>query len=559
MAPRGQIALSRINDDAKRKASLRKRQGGILKKVSELSILCSAEAAVVMYSPDNNQFKVWPSESEARATIKKFMSLPEEVRKKNSHTARSFLEEKCRKKKNKALRLMKRNEEKYVGALVVSIYNGKRRFEDVDAEEKKKVISAVDKKKEELIAHIQKLKRKEQQTLHSPQVLLPAVNMALGKRARSGININGLMAGRDFNSPAAAHEELMNISAKRREMTRRLHEPTYLGGMNQRAPRQPEALSRDVQMPPSIQMANGLDMNYLARGRNFSSPASLTYGQLMNFRANSLSMTQNLHGLTNFSGQHPFTSNLSMEHPSLSTVPANSLNMTQSLHGPTVFSAGSVPNTSNYSLISPCTRVHIGEENFGMMKQHAHLPSLPLDYTLMNQSSNRFHMTDMLSEQMNFGEMMQQCLDKNKNELAIASLRTFIEDCEAEGLIQRGHPPQTLELPRRLGVPPTPHIQHEASSSNMIGDECGWNIVSNIVSTPATTTLDQITYGSDFRWNGLPASAELGQFNFDDGMRDVGWVDEDTAFEFGNAPPSHMMEPAQESLNFQMPSSSYLN
>lgn len=71
-------------------------------------------------------------------------------------------------------------------------------------------------------------------------------------------------------------------------MTRRLHEPTYLGGMNQRAPRQPEALSRDVQMPPSIQMANGLDMNYLARGRNFSSPASLTYGQLMNFRGMTL-------------------------------------------------------------------------------------------------------------------------------------------------------------------------------------------------------------------------------------------------------------------------------
>ncbi|KAK1389733.1 hypothetical protein POM88_017911 [Heracleum sosnowskyi] len=556
MAPRGKIVLARINKETKRRASLRKRQPGLLKKVSELSTLCNVEAAVLVYSPGDNQPKVWPSTSEARATISNFLSRPELERIANSHTAKSFMEEKCMKLKNKAQRMTKMNEERVVKALITSLYTGKTRIQDLDSEQQKKLSAGIDKKEKDLLKNIQRLSGKEQQAFYLPEVLPPAVQMPQVSQAGSNLNMNCLARGRNFPSPAVAHEQLMNIrgmthlaplplslpthnplvmspydsAANRHDMTRRLYGQTHLGCMMQRASRQSQTLP--PALPPLIQVASEINMNNLSSGKNFPSPTAAAHGRHINLRSmtrratspiplslptpnplvmspgnsavSSFDMTQSLNGQGNFGSmmQHPLPSTSSMPPPALSAMP-------------TVFSAGSVPYMSDYTLINASTRAHIVEGNFGIMKQHALPPSLPLDYSLLHPSSNRLHMTGRLEKQINFGGTMQHSLDTTDNGLINASFRKFTEDGDFGEMIQHG---MHLELPRRLGLPPTPRTEYETSGANMFSDE----------------------YGSNTGRFPTPATAALDDSNLDGGMSNAGWPDADTAYEVRNAPPSNI-------------------
>nr|GEZ57458.1 agamous-like MADS-box protein AGL80 [Tanacetum cinerariifolium] len=61
-------------DPKARKATLRKRKDGLLKKMDELKILCDVDACLVMYeTPDADApAEVWPCHSEAVRVIEKF-------------------------------------------------------------------------------------------------------------------------------------------------------------------------------------------------------------------------------------------------------------------------------------------------------------------------------------------------------------------------------------------------------------------------------------------------------------------------------------------------------
>ncbi|KAK1559187.1 hypothetical protein Q3G72_011668 [Acer saccharum] len=61
---RKKVKLCYIADDSTRKVTFKKRKKGLLKKVSELSILCGIDACAIVYSPYNNQPDVWPSHHE---------------------------------------------------------------------------------------------------------------------------------------------------------------------------------------------------------------------------------------------------------------------------------------------------------------------------------------------------------------------------------------------------------------------------------------------------------------------------------------------------------------
>lgn len=558
MAPRGKIVLSRINNDAKRKASLRKRQPGLLKKVSELSTLCNAEAAVLICSPGNNRPKVWPSTSEARATISNFLSRPELERMANSHTAKSFMEEKCMKQKNKAQRLTKMNEERNVKALITSLYTGKTRIQDLDSEQKKKLNASINKKEKDLLKNIQRLTVKEKQASRLPQVLPPAVQMPQVSQAGNGLNMTHLAPPPPLSLPT--HNPLVmspyDSAANRHDMTKRLYGQTHLGGMMQRPHHQPQTLP--PALPPLVQVANGLNMNSLSSGKNFPSPAVAAHGRHMNHRSmireapsptplslptpnplvmspdnstvSSLEMTQSFNGQGNLG-------RMMQHHQPSSSMPPPALSAT-----PIVFSAGSVPKMSDYSLISASTRVHIGDSNFDIMKQHTPPPSLPLNYSLIHPSSNRLRMTGGPDEQMNFIGMVQHSLDTDDNGLINASFRKLTDDGNFGEMIQHGPPHLPPELPRRLGLPPTPPTDYKASGSNMFGNEYGWNTVR--FPTPATTTLEQSNFGNDNRWNMngflAPATAALDESNLDGGMRNARWVDADTLYDVRNAPLSNL-------------------
>ncbi|KAK8947111.1 Agamous-like MADS-box protein AGL80 [Platanthera zijinensis] len=69
---RKRTRLAYIAGTAARNATLRKRRLGLLKKVSELSILCDVPACAVIYAPNETQPEVWPSAEAARGLLRQF-------------------------------------------------------------------------------------------------------------------------------------------------------------------------------------------------------------------------------------------------------------------------------------------------------------------------------------------------------------------------------------------------------------------------------------------------------------------------------------------------------
>ncbi|KAI3915490.1 hypothetical protein MKW92_030272 [Papaver armeniacum] len=66
-----------IPNSAARRATFKKRRMDLLKRVSEVSILCDVDACAIVYEPDNPQPNVWPARPEAHRVLMRFKSLPE--------------------------------------------------------------------------------------------------------------------------------------------------------------------------------------------------------------------------------------------------------------------------------------------------------------------------------------------------------------------------------------------------------------------------------------------------------------------------------------------------
>ncbi|KAK8705868.1 hypothetical protein V6N13_049454 [Hibiscus sabdariffa] len=74
---RKKIKLAYITNDAARNAAYKKRKKGMMKKLSELTILCGVEACVVIYPPgSDSQPETWPSTVAARSLFSEYKILP---------------------------------------------------------------------------------------------------------------------------------------------------------------------------------------------------------------------------------------------------------------------------------------------------------------------------------------------------------------------------------------------------------------------------------------------------------------------------------------------------
>ncbi|OVA17470.1 Transcription factor [Macleaya cordata] len=54
---RGKVELKRIENTTNRQVTFSKRRNGLLKKAFELSVLCEAEVALVIFSPTGKAFQ----------------------------------------------------------------------------------------------------------------------------------------------------------------------------------------------------------------------------------------------------------------------------------------------------------------------------------------------------------------------------------------------------------------------------------------------------------------------------------------------------------------------
>ncbi|CAJ2636085.1 unnamed protein product [Trifolium pratense] len=68
------VKLGFICDDSARKATYKKRKKGIMKKVSELTILCGIPACAIISNPFDSKTEVWPDIAEAKQIIERYQN-----------------------------------------------------------------------------------------------------------------------------------------------------------------------------------------------------------------------------------------------------------------------------------------------------------------------------------------------------------------------------------------------------------------------------------------------------------------------------------------------------
>ncbi|XP_044508928.1 agamous-like MADS-box protein AGL80 [Mangifera indica] len=127
---RKKVNLVWMANDGARKASLKKRRVGLMKKVSELTTLCGVNAFVVIFSPGENEPAMWPSRPVIHQLLAKFHSLSEMARSKKMMNQERYLKERSAKVEEQLKKHQRRNKEMDVSHLMHQLFHlGKRQSE----------------------------------------------------------------------------------------------------------------------------------------------------------------------------------------------------------------------------------------------------------------------------------------------------------------------------------------------------------------------------------------------------------------------------------------------
>ncbi|XP_068669179.1 agamous-like MADS-box protein AGL80 [Aristolochia californica] len=159
---RKKVKLAWIANDAARKATYKKRKKGLLKKVSELSILCGVEASAVVIGPNEQQPEVWPSVHEAQRILLKFKTLPEMDQGKKMMNQEGFFRQRIEKLKEQAKRWTTENREIEMDALMYQCLSG-RSLEDLVIEDLTELGKRIETKTKAVQQRVEIFKRTESQ------------------------------------------------------------------------------------------------------------------------------------------------------------------------------------------------------------------------------------------------------------------------------------------------------------------------------------------------------------------------------------------------------------
>ncbi|KAG7549756.1 Transcription factor MADS-box [Arabidopsis thaliana x Arabidopsis arenosa] len=142
---RKKVRLGWIRDDKTRKASLKRRLTGIIKKVNQLSILCDMRAAVVVFNREEDHLAVWPSPEAAKSLIDDFYGLTDHERTMKAVDPDSYVQTNIEKIEKKLADTRKVITEFEMEHLMFQLQNG-RELADLSPTEVDKLISYSDKK-----------------------------------------------------------------------------------------------------------------------------------------------------------------------------------------------------------------------------------------------------------------------------------------------------------------------------------------------------------------------------------------------------------------------------
>ncbi|RZR89169.1 hypothetical protein BHM03_00016842 [Ensete ventricosum] len=131
---RSKVRLSWIVNDSTRRATLKKRRKGLLKKVQELSILCGVDACAVVYAQNEHQPQMWPSPPETARIMTRFKNSSQIERTRKMIDQDSFLHQRVVKLMEQLRRLQSENKEIRITKLLCEGLLG-RDFDDLSIDD----------------------------------------------------------------------------------------------------------------------------------------------------------------------------------------------------------------------------------------------------------------------------------------------------------------------------------------------------------------------------------------------------------------------------------------
>ncbi|CAJ1977893.1 unnamed protein product [Sphenostylis stenocarpa] len=108
---RKKVKLAYITDVTARKSTYKKRKKGIIKKVSELTILCGIPACAIIASPFDAKPEIWPDPKGAKQVIQRYLDASVIDESKNVNQE-SFLMQRIAKAQEQLKKLRQENQEK---------------------------------------------------------------------------------------------------------------------------------------------------------------------------------------------------------------------------------------------------------------------------------------------------------------------------------------------------------------------------------------------------------------------------------------------------------------
>ncbi|XP_058742811.1 agamous-like MADS-box protein AGL80 [Vicia villosa] len=146
---RKKVKLAFISDDSARKATYKKRKKGIIKKVSELTILCGIPACAIISNPFDSKTEVWPDLDGAKQVIERYQSSSVIDGTKNVNQE-SFLLQRITKAREHLKKLRNENREKEMSIRMMEYMEKKDLPDDVSVSDLKEFEKLIEKNVKEI-------------------------------------------------------------------------------------------------------------------------------------------------------------------------------------------------------------------------------------------------------------------------------------------------------------------------------------------------------------------------------------------------------------------------
>ncbi|WJX19713.1 hypothetical protein P8452_09361 [Trifolium repens] len=146
---RKKVKLAFISDDSARKATYKKRKKGIIKKVSELTILCGIPACAIISNPFDSKTEVWPDLAGAKQIIERYHNSSVIDGAKNVNQE-SFLLQRITKAKEQLKKLKHDNREKEMTIRMIGYMKNKQLPDDPSVSDLKEFDKLIEKNLKEI-------------------------------------------------------------------------------------------------------------------------------------------------------------------------------------------------------------------------------------------------------------------------------------------------------------------------------------------------------------------------------------------------------------------------